>query len=98
MMILLQVAFFVMSAALMAGVGLLLMAPVWKTGDASGLMTRLLLSFGAKLVLGVLVLVIALKGFGWSATVSAAGAIAAYFAGLAVITTATMKRTKRSGE
>ncbi|MBD3165654.1 hypothetical protein GF324_03585 [bacterium] len=98
MLILFQVVFFSVCAAFMAAVGLLLMKPVWKTGDASGLMTRLLLSFGAKLVMGVLVLVAALKGFGWTATTSAAGAIAAYFASLAVITAATMKKTQRSGE
>ena len=68
-MILSKFLFFVAAGAVMSGVGVFLMIPPIRRGDREQLLTRMIIGFIAKLVLGVGFLLLCWKVFGWSATV-----------------------------
>lgn len=84
-MILIKILYFVAASGVMAGVGVLLMVPPIRRGDREGLLVQMLVSFIAKLVVGVGLLLLAWKVFGWSSTAAAFGMVGAYIVALLVI-------------
>ncbi len=84
-MILLKILYFVAASAAMAGMGVFLLVPPIRRGDREGLLVRLIVSFMAKLLLGVGFLLLSWKVFGWSSTASAFGMVGAYMVALMVI-------------
>jgi len=90
-----QFLYFALAAVVIAGVGFAILLPTLRKGDFSNATSRMMLSFGAKMVLGIGTMALAWKGFGWSSTVSAFGAVGAYLVGLVVLIAVVLNMTKR---
>jgi len=79
----------------MGGVGTALLLKPIKSQDFSSMYTWLMLTFAAKMLMGVGFLVVAWKVFEWTPKVSAFGMVGAYLTGLLIVTVAVMSTVKR---
>ncbi len=84
-MLLIKILYFVAASAVMGGLGVFLMIPPIRRGDREGLLVRMMVGFVGKLLVGVGLLLLAWKGFGWSPNHSAFGMVGAYIVALLVI-------------
>jgi len=93
-----QVIFFTISALIIAGVGVVIILPALKEGEASRLFTRMLVSSAVKMLFGVATMLIAWKFIGWLPKLSAVGSVCAYIVGLMVTTLIVFSKMKRGGK
>ncbi len=92
-----KILYFLLSAGVMGGVGILLLVPPLRAKQFDDLFTRMMLAFVAKLLLGVGLLALCWKVFGWSATWAAFGMVTAYLVALLVMSIVVMQ-TVRKGQ
>ncbi|MCB2199924.1 hypothetical protein KQI63_10985 [bacterium] len=94
-MSLLQFVYFLVAAAVMAGVGIILILPPLRTQKFEQVFTRVTAAFAAKLLLGLGFMAVAWKVLSWDATPTAFGMVTAYVAALIIVTVAAMRTVKR---
>lgn len=94
-MSLLQFVYFLVAAAVMAGVGIVLILPPLRTQKFEQVFTRVTAAFAAKLLLGLGFMAVAWKVLSWDATPTAFGMVTAYVAALIIVTVAAMRTVKR---
>ncbi|MBS1261332.1 MAG: hypothetical protein MAG453_00653 [Calditrichaeota bacterium] len=100
-MIALEFLYFVLAAAIMAAIGSALMLPPIRRADREMLFVRMVISFALKLVVGIGMLLLAWKAFGWTSIAAAFGMVGAYLAALlfiALVAGRTVKQMTRSHE
>ena len=90
-----QVLFFLTATIIMTGAGLAFLLPSILRGRSDNTLRNIFLAFGAKMFTGMGVLVVSLKVFEWSITVTAIGTVVSYMVALTAVTLISLKSIKR---